>query len=138
MRLSLGSLPAAARTAGAIGVATGVLAACGGNDDFPTNDLPSGVTQQSITVYSATTPGSGTTAATQDLLTGGLGKTGLGLGSRHRPTPIRSTRPRSNCAATRSTPTTARIVDPSAGRRLRRRSTARTSTSTASPRRAKA
>ena len=77
MRLSLGSLHAAVRTAGAIGVTAALLAACGGNDDVPTNDLPSGVTQQSITVYSATTPASGTTAAAQDLLTGGLGKTGL-------------------------------------------------------------
>jgi len=56
MRLSLGSITAAARTAGALGIAVGLLAACGGDDFVPTNDLPSGVTQQSITLYSATTP----------------------------------------------------------------------------------
>ena len=78
MRFSLGFINAVARTAGALGVAGGLLAACGGDDFVPTNDLPSGVTQQSITVYSAATPASGTTAATQDLLTAGLGKTGLG------------------------------------------------------------
>ncbi|MDQ6684482.1 MAG: D-(-)-3-hydroxybutyrate oligomer hydrolase [Pseudomonadota bacterium] len=54
------------------------LSGCGGNLAQATNDLPSGVTTQSITVYSATTVGIGTTAATQDLLTGGLGKTGIG------------------------------------------------------------
>ena len=55
------------------------LAACGGGDgDFESNDLPAGVTQHTVTVYSAATPASGTTAATQDLLTGGLGRTGLG------------------------------------------------------------
>lgn len=61
-----------AATLGAI-----ALAGCGGGNG-PTNDLPEGVTQHSVTVFSATAPGSGTTAATQDLLTGGLGKTGLG------------------------------------------------------------
>ena len=55
------------------------LAGCGGSDDPPAlNTLPAGVTQHSLTVYPATAPGSGSTAATQDLLTGGLGKTGLG------------------------------------------------------------
>jgi hydroxybutyrate-dimer hydrolase len=54
------------------------LAACGGGGGDPApNELPAGVTQHSVTHYAATTPGSGTTAATQDLLTGGLGTTGL-------------------------------------------------------------
>ena len=55
-----------------------VLAACGGSDD-PSNDLPAGITPISATIYPATTVGKGDSAATQDLLTGGLGKTGLGL-----------------------------------------------------------
>ncbi len=59
-------------------VAAAALAACGGSDSAPTNDLPKGVTQVSATVYPATTVGKGDTAATQDLLTGGIGKTGLG------------------------------------------------------------
>ncbi|TWO69174.1 hydrogenase [Caenimonas sedimenti] len=59
-------------TAGAL-----VLAGCGGSDNV-SNDIPVGVTQHSVTTYSATAVGTGTTPATQDLLTGGLGKTGLG------------------------------------------------------------
>ncbi len=55
-----------------------VLAACGGSDD-PSNDLPAGITPLSASVYPATTVGKGDSAATQDLLTGGIGKTGLGL-----------------------------------------------------------
>jgi hydroxybutyrate-dimer hydrolase len=56
------------------------LAACGGSDDPApaVNALPAGMTQQSVTQYSATAVGSGSTAATQDLFTAGLGKTGLG------------------------------------------------------------
>jgi hydroxybutyrate-dimer hydrolase len=55
------------------------LAGCGGGGgSAPRNDLPPGVTQHSVTLYPATSPGSGSTAASQDLLTGGLGKTGLG------------------------------------------------------------
>jgi hydroxybutyrate-dimer hydrolase len=54
------------------------LAACGGSDSPPVNALPAGMTQQSVTQYSATAVGSGSTAATQDLFTAGLGKTGLG------------------------------------------------------------
>lgn len=65
---------ASAMTLGAI-----ALAGCGGGGgSSPTNDLPQGVTQHSMTAYSATTVGTGTTAASQDLLTGGIGKTGLG------------------------------------------------------------
>lgn len=68
-------LAAFTTTMAAVALASG----CGGHDDGPaSNDLPSGITQQGVTVYSATTRGSGTTAATQDLLTGGLGKTGIG------------------------------------------------------------
>ena len=62
-------------------LAGAVLAACGGSDDSgpPTvNTLPAGVTQISAKVYGATTAGTGSTAAGQDLLTGGIGKTGLG------------------------------------------------------------
>ena len=59
-------------------LALAVLAACGGGDDPVTNALPANLTQQSIATYSATAVGKGDTAATQDLLTGGLGKTGLG------------------------------------------------------------
>lgn len=54
-----------------------VLAACGGGHVEVLNVLPAGVTNVSKTSYSATTPADGTSAAKQDLLTGGLGKTGL-------------------------------------------------------------
>ena len=61
-------------------LAGAVLAACGGSDSdpLPVNTLPAGVTQISAKVYGATTAGTGSTAAGQDLLTGGIGKTGLG------------------------------------------------------------
>ncbi len=68
----------------AVGVATGLstlLLGCGGNDVYetpPSNLLPIGITELGSTVYPATSPGAGTSAATQDLLTGGLGRTGLG------------------------------------------------------------
>jgi hydroxybutyrate-dimer hydrolase len=59
-------------------VAAAVLAGCGGGGiGDRTNELPAGVTQHSVTTYSATAVSSGTTAQTQDLLTGGIGKTGL-------------------------------------------------------------
>jgi len=54
-----------------------LLAACG-NDDAQFNELPQGVTQLSATTYGATSVSTGATAAAQDLLTGGIGKTGLG------------------------------------------------------------
>ena len=55
------------------------LAGCGGSgSSAPTNTLPKGISELGTTVYPATAPGSGATAAAQDLLTGGLGKTGLG------------------------------------------------------------
>lgn len=58
-------------------VLTGTLAACGGDGGPDVNKLPSGVTEVSATAYPATARGTGATADTQDLLTGGLGKTGL-------------------------------------------------------------
>ena len=71
-------LAGTAKLACAFGVAAGGLAGCGDDDIPPGNTLPANVTPQSVTVYSATAIGSGTTAATQDLLTGGLGRTGIG------------------------------------------------------------
>jgi len=58
--------------------ATGALLSGCWGDGPSTNFLPTGITQQGVMVYSATAVGSGTTAATQDLLTAGLGKTGIG------------------------------------------------------------
>lgn len=65
----------------------GVLAGCGGGgggSEGPIspiapagNNLPEGVRQHSVTEYSASAAGSGSTAATQDLLTGGIGTSGL-------------------------------------------------------------
>ncbi|MEJ8835782.1 3-hydroxybutyrate oligomer hydrolase family protein [Ramlibacter sp. AN1133] len=46
--------------------------------EVPGRGKPLQVTQHSVTVYPATSVGSGATPAEQDLLTGGLGKTGLG------------------------------------------------------------
>ena len=58
------------------------LAGCGGGGgggaSAPVNTLPDGVTQHSVTMYTATAVSTGATAAQQDLLTGGIGKTGLG------------------------------------------------------------
>ena len=42
-----------------------------------TNELPANITPQATTSYAATAVGNGSTAATQDLLTAGLGKTGI-------------------------------------------------------------
>ena len=66
-----------ARKVAMTALAGAVMAACGGSSN-PTNDLPTGITPVSATVYPATTAGKGDTTATQDLLTGGIGKTGLG------------------------------------------------------------
>ena len=79
MNPKLHSIAAAVKVL-AIASATGALmTGCfGDDDDLPTNDLPAGITQQGVTMYPATATGSGTTAATQDLLTAGLGKTGIG------------------------------------------------------------
>lgn len=53
-----------------------LLAGCGG-DGTQLNRLPAGITHHGATTYGATATGPGTSPATQDLLTGGLGKTGL-------------------------------------------------------------
>jgi hydroxybutyrate-dimer hydrolase len=64
--------------AAAVAVAA-LLAGCGGGGASERlNALPAGISEVSRTAYTATAPGAGTSAATQDLLTGGLGKTGLG------------------------------------------------------------
>jgi len=56
-----------------------LAAGCGSDDPLPTpSTLPAGMTEHGVTQYAATAPGAGNTAATQDLLTAGLGKTGLG------------------------------------------------------------
>ena len=56
-----------------------LISGCGDSDKFPqeVSTLPAGVTDVSLKAYRATAVGTGSTAATQDLLTGGLGKTGL-------------------------------------------------------------
>ena len=56
------------------------LAGCGGGDGSSPagNDLPAGISQLSVMAYTATTVGTGDTAASQDLLTGGIGRTGFG------------------------------------------------------------
>lgn len=60
-------------------MAVAALAACGGGGgESARNELPAGIKEISATVYPATSVGTGATAATQDLLTGGIGKTGLG------------------------------------------------------------
>ena len=70
----------AARAACAVIVGAGLLSACGGGDDAVVAPAaPVAVTPLSVTVYPATAPASGATAATQDLLTGGLGKSGFAL-----------------------------------------------------------
>lgn len=74
---------ATGRLAMAVVLGTGMLTACGGSGDGGIldgvrNTLPEGVTELSSAVYPATAPGPGDTAATQDLLTGGLGRTNLG------------------------------------------------------------
>ena len=54
------------------------LTACGGSSLPLPNVLPAGITELGMTSYPALTVGSGSTAASQDLLTAGLGRTGLG------------------------------------------------------------
>ena len=57
---------------------TAVLAGCGGSSPLdPVNTLPAGVTDLGYKVYRATTTGAASTAAGQDLLTAGLGKSGI-------------------------------------------------------------
>ena len=68
------------RTAHVLAVlsAAAALAACGSRDEeIDALPLPAGVRLQSVTTYDATGTGNGDTAATQDLLTAGLGRTGL-------------------------------------------------------------
>ena len=61
-------------------MAVAALAACGGGGgESARNELPAGIKEISATVYPATSVGTGAIAATQDLLTGGIGKTGLGV-----------------------------------------------------------
>lgn len=80
MKLPLNRLAVTARLTLTMGTAGLLLSACSFNDDRPEpNTLDTNITQHGVTVYAATATGSGTTAASQDLLTGGLGKTGLGL-----------------------------------------------------------
>ncbi len=78
MNYKLHPIAAAAKLATLASVAGALLSGCWGDNDLPVNSLPSGMTQQGVTVYPATATGSGSTAATQDLLTAGLGRTGIG------------------------------------------------------------
>ena len=69
----------AARLATALSLGGLLLAGCI-NDPVPApNTLAADTTPQGMTAYPASTVGAGNTAATQDLLTAGLGRTGLGL-----------------------------------------------------------
>ena len=54
-----------------------VLAACHGDVVDTVNALPAGVTPIGVTVYPASVRGAGDSAASQDLLTAGLGRSGL-------------------------------------------------------------
>lgn len=57
---------------------TTVLTGCGGSTPLdPVNTLPGGVTDLGYKAYRATTTGAAATAAGQDLLTAGLGKSGI-------------------------------------------------------------
>ncbi|MEN9396095.1 MAG: hypothetical protein RLZ81_625 [Pseudomonadota bacterium] len=74
--MQLNSRPVPTLLAALLGSAT--LIGCGGGGGDPeSNVLPSGVSQLSRTAYRAKVVGSGSTAATQDLLTGGVGKSGI-------------------------------------------------------------
>ncbi|MGQ0711137.1 MAG: 3-hydroxybutyrate oligomer hydrolase family protein [Rhodoferax sp.] len=74
-RLVMGPAAARARAGGVLALAL-VLQACGGGNTDG-NALPDGVTDYGYKVYRATTTGAAATAAGQDLLTAGLGKSGL-------------------------------------------------------------
>jgi hydroxybutyrate-dimer hydrolase len=73
--------PACRRTpiaAAAATLAAALLVGCNdNNEEFAALTLPANVSPQGVLVYPATTAGSGSTQAGQDLLTGGLGKSGL-------------------------------------------------------------
>ena len=87
-------------------LAAAALAACGSGEHEPSNDLPKGFTELGATVYPATATGTGATAATQDLLTGGLGKTGLGAAAAPLYADPANPPRRRSCGAMRCTPTT--------------------------------
>jgi hydroxybutyrate-dimer hydrolase len=74
--LSLRATPIAAAAAA---FAVALLGGCSLDEEPIVNTLPANVTAQGVAVYPATAKGSGSTAASQDLLTGGLGKSGLQL-----------------------------------------------------------
>ncbi|QTN30733.1 hydrogenase [Rhodoferax sp. AJA081-3] len=66
----------------AASAATLLLAACGGGSSSPSetlNTLPAGFVEVAKSTHTAVSPSTGATTAAQDLLTAGLGKTGLGL-----------------------------------------------------------
>ena len=68
-----------AQIASALVLGSVVLGGCGGSGSSPApNVLPSGIAELGVTTYPAVAVGSGATATTQDLLTAGLGRTGLG------------------------------------------------------------
>ena len=95
-------------------LAAASLVACGGGGSDAKNELPAGVREISQTSYPATSAGSGSTAATQDLLTGGLGKTAWARPLR-RLTPTRPSPAWPSCAATPCSPTTvAFLISPRA------------------------
>lgn len=74
--LRLNALPMPTLLAALLG-GVSVIGCGGGGNYAETNVLPTGVTQVSRVTYRATVLGSGSTAATQDLLTGGVGKSGI-------------------------------------------------------------
>jgi hydroxybutyrate-dimer hydrolase len=79
MNLKLHRAALAARTTVVMGLCGTLLAGCFSDDGTPEpNTLPTGLSQLGATVYGATATGAGTSADTQDLLTAGLGRTGLG------------------------------------------------------------
>jgi len=79
MNPKLNRLAAAAKLAAAMSASAFLLIACNNDDEPEPNTLPANITQQGMTSYPAAAPAAGNTAATQDLLTAGLGRTGLGL-----------------------------------------------------------
>jgi hydroxybutyrate-dimer hydrolase len=79
MKLAPSRATAALRVALPLSLCAALLAGCYPDDGAPdANTLPGGIAQVGVTVYGATTAGTGSTAATQDLLTAGLGRTGIG------------------------------------------------------------
>ena len=78
LKLKLNRVAAAVKLTLLAGLAGALLGGCDNDDDTPVNTLPTGITQQGVTSYPALATGAGDTAATQDLLTAGLGRTGLG------------------------------------------------------------